>query len=164
MSGEAKPEEAVNLIDLLDRLAEPPTPPPVSLAPQTAGWIVLAVLLVLAIAWFAWRALRRWRANAYRRAALGELAAAGDDPAAIAAILRRTALAAWPREQVAALTGQDWLRFLDRTGGGGFAEGPGSLLLTAPYRAHQVPSDPGLKDLAVRWVRRHRVSGKGRGR
>ncbi len=153
-SDEAAPQ-TTNLIDLLNRLAEPSEPAPVSLMPQTPGWTVLALLLALLLAWLAWRAVVRWRANAYRRAALVELAAAGDDPAAIATILRRVALAAWPRERVASLHGTQWLQFLDRSGGGGFVDGPGTALVDAPYRPRA--SAPGLGALAARWVRRHRV-------
>jgi hypothetical protein len=150
--------EGINLVDLIDRLAEPLQPAPVSMAPQTAGWTVLAVLLALVLAWLAWRWVQRWRANAYRRAALDELDAAGDDPAAIADILRRTALAAWPRGRVASLSGADWLHFLDATGGGGgFLEGPGAALASAPYRSDAAAAAPGLGALAARWVRRHRV-------
>jgi Domain of unknown function (DUF4381) len=150
--------DAVNLVDLIDQLAEPLEPAPVSLAPQTAGWTVLAVLLALVLAWLAWRWVQRWRANAYRRAALAGLDAAGNDPAAIADILRRTALAAWPRDRVASLSGVDWLRFLDATGrGGGFVDGPGTALASAPYRSDAAAPTPGLGALAARWVRRHRV-------
>jgi Domain of unknown function (DUF4381) len=150
--------EAANLVDLLDRLAEPLEPAPVSMTPQTAGWTVLAVLLALVLAWLAWRWLQQWRANAYRRAALAELDAAGDDPAAVADILRRTALAAWPRDRVASLSGADWLRFLDATGGGGgFVDGPGAVLASAPYRSDAAARAPGLGSLAARWVRRHHV-------
>jgi hypothetical protein len=144
------------LIDLLNELVEPPEPPPVAMTPETWGWAVLAALLALALAWLAWRAWRRWRANAYGRAALAELATAGDDPATIAEILRRTAFAAWPRERVASLTGRDWLAFLDSTGGGGFSDGPGAALVEAPYRDGDAPV-PGLGEIAARWVRRHRV-------
>ena len=64
-------------------------------------------------------AIVRHQRNAYRRAALQELATA--DAGAISAILKRTALAAFPREQVASLSGAEWLAFLDRTGGTRFA-------------------------------------------
>lgn len=144
------------LIDLLSELVEPVEPPPVAMTPQTWGWAALAGLLALAAVWLVWRAWRHWRVNAYRRAALAELAAAGDDPATVAAIVRRTALAVWPRARVASLTGRDWLDFLDATGGGGFAGGPGAALAAAPYRAGHDPV-PGLGEAAARWVRRHRV-------
>lgn len=158
MNEENSAREVVNLVDLIDQLAEPLEPAPVSMTPQTAGWTVLAVLLALVLAGLAWRGVQHWRANAYRRAALAELDAAGDDPVVIADILRRTALAAWPRERVASLSGADWLRFLDATGGGGaFVDGPGAALAGAPYRSDAAAPAPGLGALAARWVHRHRV-------
>ncbi|MCT8974298.1 DUF4381 domain-containing protein [Microbaculum marinisediminis] len=157
--GAQVPSDPVGLIDLLKRLTEPPQPPPIPMMPQTAGWLVLAALLLFLIAWAVYVAVCHRKANAYRRAALAELGTAGDDPAAIAAILRRAALAAWPREEVASLTGEAWLAFLDRTGGDGrFSEGPGKAILSAPYRpAPGVPAN-GLSTLAGHWIRRHRVT------
>jgi hypothetical protein len=158
--GQTPDGQPVDLIGLIESLADPIPPPPVSLAPQTIGWAVAAALLVVLLAWCLWLWVRRRRANAYRRAALAELASAGDDPAAIARILRRTALAVWPRESVANLYGAEWLRFLDATGGnkgeGGFVSGPGAVLASAPYR-RQAGAAPGLHGLAVRWIKRHRA-------
>ena len=83
--------------------------------------------------------------------------AAGDDPAKIAAVLRRTALAAVPRDRIVGLTGDDWLRFLDRSlQTTGFTQGPGQILAQAPYRP--VPPDPELVRLARRWVQQHDLS------
>lgn len=146
----------LTLLELLDLLEPPPDPAPVSMVPQTVGWIWLGlgllVLLVLAVRRF----MRHRRETAYRRAALKALDAAGNDPAQIAQVLRRAALAAFPRRQVAALTGADWLAFLDRTmGGNGFADGPGRSLVEAPYR--DTPPDPDLPPLARRWIRHHRA-------
>jgi len=145
-----------SLIELIDRLAEPAEPAPVSMMPQTAGWAVLGVVAALALAWLLVRAVRRWRANAYRRAALDALDQAGDDPVAVSEILRRAALAAYGRADVASVSGADWLGFLDRTGGGaGFTTGPGAAIAVAPYRTDG-NSVPGLGDLAARWIRGHR--------
>ena len=144
------------LSDLIDLLAPPPEPLAVPMLPQTVGWVVLAGLFALGFAWYGWRRWQRWRADAYRREALVELEGAGDDPAIIAAILRRTALAAWPRKEVASLYGRDWLHFLNRTSGVDFISAPGSSLADAPYTARGVPV-PGLGDLAARWVRSHRL-------
>ena len=113
------------------------------------------MLLALALGWLGWRAWRRWRADAYRRAALAAIAAAGDDPAAIADILRRAALAAWPRERVASLTGPDWLAFLENTGGD-FSGAAGAELIAAPYRSGAASASPALRTAAEQWLRRHR--------
>lgn len=144
----------LNLVDLLDRLEPIPEPPAVSFWPQTAGWIWAVLGLVgLAFVCIRW-GLRIHRASAYRRAALRELAAAGSDPAAIAHVIRRTALAAFERSRVAALHGEAWLAFLDRSyGGNGFQNGPGRIIASAPYR--DAPETGGLADLAADWIRCH---------
>jgi hypothetical protein len=141
-----------SLVDLMDRLIEPPVPEPVSLAPETAGWWVLATLVATGLAYRAWRLWEHRRANAYRRAALADLDKAGDDPAAIALILRRTALAAYPRRMVAGLAGADWVAFLCRTGG--FPESVGPAVSRAPY-APGAEAAP-LRKAAEHWIRSHR--------
>ena len=149
----------VTLVDLIDQLVPAPDPPAISMMPQTWGWAVLALLLVIALAYVAWRWRRRYVANAYRRDALAALQAAGPDPAAIAGILRRSALAAFPRVDVASLSGPDWLAFLDRTGGGtAFREGDGQVISQAPYAGH-LTETPDLTRIAEHWIRSHRTEG-----
>jgi len=144
----------LNLVELLDLLEPIPEPPPIPLWPQTAGWIWLGLAVLVIAAWLGRRWVVAYRANAYRRAALRAITAAGDDPAALAAVLRRAALAGYPRAEVAGLYGEDWLAFLDQTyGGTGFREGPGRLLAVAPYAS--ATKAPDLTSLAAEWVRRH---------
>lgn len=150
------PARVTNLVDLLDQLIPPAEPKPIPMTPQTAGWAVLLVCVLGALAYAGWRFLQHWRRNAYRRAALAALQGAGQDAAAIALILRRSALAAYPRTEVAGLSGEDWLSFLDRTGRmTGFRDGPGVELARAPYAGDTVAS-PDLVDLARRWITGHR--------
>lgn len=160
MNDQTPDGQTVDLIGLIESLADPIPPQPVSLIPQTIGWAVVAAMLILLLAWCLLLWVRRRRANAYRREALAELVSARDDPVAIARILRRTALAAWPREKVANLYGAEWLRFLDATGDNkgenGFINGPGAVLASAPYR-RQAGAALGLQDLAARWIKRHRT-------
>lgn len=147
--------QPVTLLDLLERLIEQPEPPPVSMMPQTWGWAVLALVLLAACIFVAIRMWRRYQANAYRRYAIRDLEAARDDPAAMAAILRRTALAAYPRREVAGLAGDDWLRFLDaQVAGKEFLEGPGRLVAAAPYR--NMSNEPALYAVVKNWIVRHR--------
>jgi hypothetical protein len=86
--------------------------------PQTTGWLVVGVLLLALLGWFAWRFRRRWLQNAYRRDALSRIAAMDANPALakrLPFILRRSALAAYDRSMVASLRGADWVRWLNET-------------------------------------------------
>ena len=130
-------------------------PDPVSWWPPAPGWWLLALLIVGLLIWVTVWALGAWRrrrlARAAPRAALDELAALraahardGDATAfarGLSRLLRRFALARYPRRAVAGLSGEDWLAFLDAHGGGGrFQAGPGRELLTAPYRPAKGPT------------------------
>jgi len=160
-------------MDELQGLHDVVTPGPVSWAPQTPAWYVLGGFGLLILAWQARRWWRRHQANRYRKAALAELRAVASslaDPSrrvaalrSVPALLKRSALAAYPRQTVASLAGEEWLRFLDDSyGGNGFSQGPGRLLLQAAYAPAtelQTLSESErreLIDLAREWVRRHR--------
>ena len=148
-----------NLVDLLVRIEPIPEPAPVSYLPQTEAWLWIAALLAATVGAVAWKAWLRWRSNAYRREALRAIRAAANAPDEIAVVVRRTALAAFPRARVAGLYGDAWLAFLDETlakpDSKAFREGAGRALASAPYTARPEP-DPALAELAARWVRDHR--------
>jgi len=113
--------------------------------PLAPGWWVLLALVVVALAYTAWRLYKRWQFYAPRRYALRELARfeaeylEHRDPVALgkqlSELLRRGMLAYAPREEVAGLTGDDWLAWLDE----GmplpyFHTEGGKSLLDLPYR------------------------------
>jgi hypothetical protein len=98
--------------------------------PLATGWYFLFGLLLIALAWFGYRSLHRWMNNRYRRAALQELQLLANRIHAIdernpekrdaklrqiPILLKRTALSAYPRRQVASLSGKDWFHFLNST-------------------------------------------------
>ena len=83
--------------------------------------------------------------------------------AELPALLKRTALARWPRSEVAALHGDAWLAWLDAAvGGDRFTAGPGRRLLDLAYAAPRSANRPDATQLAdllatVRhWIRKHR--------
>ncbi|HBO11672.1 MAG TPA: DUF4381 domain-containing protein, partial [Halieaceae bacterium] len=103
----------MNPRDPLEALHPLRTPPPVDAWPPAPGWWLLAALLLAALAALGFLALRTWRRRAHLRAARRELAALrarfADDPAALTAatnaLLKRVALARYPRRETAALSG-----------------------------------------------------------
>lgn len=145
--------KGLNLPDLIDLLAPVPEPDPVSMVPQTAGWIWLGLVLLAVLAAIIWRIRIHRKKNAYRRQALEELKTSSD-PAGIAQILRRTALVAYPRANVASLNGDAWLVFLDNSyNGNGFSSGPGRLIADGPYQRDVEATN--LAPLARKWIKTH---------
>jgi Domain of unknown function (DUF4381) len=143
---------------VLDKLHDFYRPPPPPWTPQTAGWYVLFALLLLLAAWAVWRIFVNWRRNRYRREALREIARV--NVSAIPALLKRTALTAWPREKTASLSGDRWLQFLAARGDDSrFTDTLGQRLLDLDYRssALEPAEEAGLRELATKWIRRHRV-------
>lgn len=135
--------------------------------PPAPGWWLVAAVMIALLAWTTVIALRRYRIYRQRQRVLTALAGLEHEltsertPAALArlsVLLRRLALMRFPRERVAALTGNAWLGFLDESGGNGrFAEGPGRVLSTGPYQ-RSLPPDldaAGLVALVREWVTRN---------
>jgi hypothetical protein len=124
--------------DWLKQLAPAHAPTPPGWWPLAPGWWVLAALVLLSVAaaiyWY------RRKPNRLRRAALRELqqleAHAHDDAhlaSALQDLLRRYAIAAFGREQVAHLSGNAWLAFVVAHGGNALAGEAGESLLRAAY-------------------------------
>lgn len=109
----------------LDRLHDVIAPPPVPWWPPAPGWYFLLTFVAALVVVLLIKALIRWQHNRYRREALAEWRAiepklaATDTRAAglvdLAVLLKRTALSAFPRQDVANLTGDAWQSFLART-------------------------------------------------
>lgn len=155
------PEEFGN--PWMTNLVQPSAPEAVAWWPPAPGWYVLVALIIVGLLWMGWRVLRRWRANAYRREA-GRLIDRIADRGTLnelPEILKRTALSAYPRGEVASLSGDQWLVFLDGTlGSTGFTIGSGRLFADLAFT---VDGGSGLTEdetqellgLARRWVKGH---------
>jgi hypothetical protein len=135
-------------------------PPPAPAWWAVPPWAFAAALLVLLALLLA---ARRYRQRRGLRAALHELAAleashARDRDATllvrgVSRLLRRYAIARFPEDHMAGLTGGAWLRFLDEHGGNGdFCGGAGAVLESQPYQRHAMVDAAPLLALARRWL------------
>ena len=155
----------------LDRLHDIIVAPPVPWWPPASGWYwVLGLMVVMLLAALI-TGLMRWQHNRYRREALAELArqeAALENPERrpsvlldLAEILKRTAVTAFPREDVATLTGLKWFEFLDDTARGSrFRDALGTMLENAIYDPRTVDTlDPqrlhSVVEAIRHWIKFH---------
>lgn len=124
-----------------------PDPPP--FWPPAAGvWVALgiAVAIMFFIGWWLHESRKR---NAYRKAglALMDKVRTSYD---VSVVLKRVALAVFPREQVASLYGDDWVAFLHKTC-------PRRYFLALNASDTDAPPDNELVELAGTWIRYHQV-------
>lgn len=130
--------------------------------PPAPGWWLAAAVVLALLAWLGLTGWRRLRLQRRRRRLLQSLEQLDrtlgpeQDPrfaSEVSILLRRLALTRYPRQQVAGLTGEAWLRFLDRHGGdGGFTTGPGRVLADAPYAPQPRIDREALRRLAEKWI------------
>jgi len=117
--------------ELLAQLADIHLPEPIGLWPPAPGWWILGLLILLGLAYLG----RRWYLSYQRklilRQALAELdgcasdyahADSDDDKArvnyvnAVNTVMRRVALVHYSDQQVAALSGREWVDFIRKNG------------------------------------------------
>lgn len=132
-------------------------PPPVSWWPPAPGWWILLAALCLAVVWQAATFLR----GRVKRSALAELRSMKnsnvpdrDFVALVSIILKRYALHCFPSRQVAGLTGNAWLKFLDQHASQrDFISGPGRVLMDMAYGAQGSVDRDALLHLAEQWIK-----------
>lgn len=163
----------MNQTDPLSQLRDIHLPDPVGLWPLAWGWWVLLALLAAALVagFLYWR--RHQRQRLYREQAKAELELAyrdyrenGDTALylqRLSQILRRAALTAFPRQQVASLKGEAWLEFLDQSLPGTetpFTQGEGRVLALGPYQPKPEADVKALHRMATDWIENHSAKAK----
>tara|TARA_R110001599_G_scaffold353459_1_gene592393 strand:+ start:90960 stop:91466 length:507 start_codon:yes stop_codon:yes gene_type:complete len=148
----------------LGDFVEVTSPEAISWWPQTIGWWWLGSILLGYALYRGWRLLQHWYRNRYRREAAGRLqrlAATTEAPELVADVnrlLKITAMAAFSREQVARLSGDEWVHFLNRhCPTAPFSTEHGQLLSEATYTGRSVGAETGqhLLNAGLAWVQQH---------
>jgi len=139
-------------------------PDPVSWWPLAPGWWALMMLLVIVVL------LTTYFIRRYRNHKISALYLAKQELERIktefilnqdksnlvkelSELIRRLSISIFPREQSAGLTGEEWLKFLDKySHKNEFDNGIGRVLIEAPYQADPEFNTNELIDLISIWI------------
>lgn len=136
-------------------------PEPIGWWPPALGWWILALLILALIVGSIWLIKRLTRKTAVKSAKKLLLQIQQntelDDHAKltqISILIRRTAISIYPRQQVASLTGNAWLEFLDTSiQDTRFSKGCGQVLNDGPYRQPSSIDLEALTNLCQYWLK-----------
>lgn len=153
--------------DLLNQLHDIHQPTALSLWPFAPGWYVVIGLVLLGLIGAIWWGWRWYRHGRVKRAALRMLsqyekqyyqhANAQQTSADLNELLKRVALAYFPREQVAQLCGKDWILFLNATSQKLDFLPEEDTLLLCPYQKEQAYDLRQLLSLVCAWIQQRGV-------
>lgn len=150
-------------LDLLKQLRDIHYPQPIPLWPPAPGWYVVFAALILGMIFLSFYIYRYWVKHRLKRLVLQRLQELElqenvhvNVSAELSVLLKRAALAKYPRTQVAGLFGEDWLRFLDKTAQTReFTLGTGRLLVVYPYQEQHATIPRDLFHLIREWVKKN---------
>jgi len=170
-------ENAARVTKALQQLNDIVEPAAPAFWPPAPGWYMVGAVVLLLVVMAFLILWRRWQANAYRRQALSELVALRDGAlsisppheriSALASLLRRVALQAAAREQVACLSGAAWIEYLSKQSKTPPSPNVATLLCRGPYANfaasgeiatnHRGDLDAAFAYVAE-WIKQHRVA------
>ena len=154
----------MNTVDPLAQLRDIHLPEPISWWPPAPGWWIVSLVTLASIITIVLFVKNRWLRNRYRRAAIRELGNLQNNPQdspqtllEISTLLRRVALQTYGRENVAPLSGDKWLTFLDRTGKTDqFSQGPAKVIGCALYKSSADADTEQVIPIIHKWIKEHR--------
>lgn len=143
---------------LLEQLRDIIPPPEPGFWPPAVGWWVLVILMALLPLGFRYllNLMRERHARQHITRDISQVVTLQPEQAAVrlSILMRKVAISRFPHSSVAGLTGEDWLKFLDSSGETDqFTQGPGRLLITAPYERRHVCDVDSLTQVCMKWVK-----------
>ncbi len=147
----------------LQHLKDIHLPQPIHTWPIAPGWIIVYLIIFLLFSctfYFLYKLMRNRHTVKFALTKLNKLQQQMQEnpninaAAEISTLLRRTALYYFPREDIAGLSGNRWLEFLNRSGKTiKFTQKDGGLLTDAPYQKNNITDSTPLFVLTRNWLK-----------
>ena len=143
--------------EMLEGLRDVILPATPSFWPPAVGWWIVMLIVVALCVLTAWLLRKRSRYKSQlsivRQADEILNRTPHDAVRNLSVLVRKVAITKFPRREVAGLTGDEWLRFLDRSGNTDqFTQGVGRLLATMPYSSEAEFDVDSLHRLCRTWI------------
>jgi hypothetical protein len=152
------------MADALSNLKDIHLPPPIGFWPPAYGWFIITALILMLVVVALKRYMLYRKKRHLKQEALSRIEAIrqqslqnsnmAESAADISILLKQIALMRYPRVDVAAITQEQWLLFLNTHPGDVDFTPVKSLLLEAPYQAEATGDINTLIKLATHWIKR----------
>lgn len=155
--------------DPLSGLKDIHLPPDIGWWPPAIGWWLVIALAGIVLGFAGYMIIKYFNNRRYRKEALAELReiftryqesrSVEKFLQDISVLLRRVAIQAYGRIEVADLSGNQWLEFLGRTGStDDFIHGSGSALGSDLYKPKAAADPEKVYSMVEKWIRKHKSS------
>ena len=135
--------------------------------PPAIGWWLLVIATIITVSLIIFRIYKYWKDNRYRREAIREINqllieynrgwSTSQYIVDLQYLLKRVALTCYPRTDVAHLTGESWVAFLDQTSRShDFSMGKGQSLIDGHYLKDPDIDVEALHKCSINWIKHHR--------
>lgn len=140
---------------------------PVQFSMDTIGWKIVFVLLLSALVVMIYKYYLHYKKNAYRRVAISKIKELSMDNKSSMSFLisqimfelKQTALKSYDRKIVAALEGEKWLQFLDKTIKKSTFTEHHNIIVSAIYKDEFKQNDSfnlnDFADMSINWIKNH---------
>ncbi len=140
---------------------------PVQFTMDTIGWKILFVLLLTVLVVMIYKYYLHFKKNEYRRVAILKIKELSKDNKSSVSVLisqimfelKQTALQSYGRKTVAALEGEKWLQFLDKTLKQSTFTKHRDIIVSAIYKDEFKKNDSfslnDFADMSINWIKKH---------
>ena len=140
---------------------------PVQFTIDTIGWKIVFILVIATLVVLIYKYYLRYKKNEYRRVAISKIRELSLDKKNSMSIiiskimfeLKQTALQSYDRKKVAALEGERWLQFLDKTLKQPTFSKYHEIIVNAVYKDEYKQDDSFnltyFADMSIKWIKNH---------